>query len=394
MSAFGHLAKDIQRIVRGFVKRNQYLRLRKNAILIQANARLVSARRKYLAMRRASISIQCFVRAVAASMSLAELRRNHRATKIQSRWRVVMALTRFKVYKQAAIKIQACARGARQRPIYRKELAESIEAAKLENQLKILQQKLEEAEAKRIEAEKKAEEQPKTVVVYKEAEGASENRDTEIKDSPSRVKSVATPSVNPTVAQLSIQQQTLMDESGKMLEYLRKEVFKLRSQNSQMRTDMDLLKENNQRLLDANASAGASFAALNQHAKQLTKTNAKLQADVLKYKEQAHTSHLANMELKEELKMKQSTYISEVHSRLQYQKAMTKIVDLVQDRSRDHRLVEDILDIADECETDYMQGPTGVDLAPHNNQASNQSSDNARPGTSTSLTSRFRSFFG
>lgn len=57
----------------------------------------------------------------------------------------------------------------------------------------------------------------------------------------------------------------------KMLEYLHKEVFLLRSQNTQLRTYFDWLKENNQRLMDANASASPSFAALNQRTKQLTK---------------------------------------------------------------------------------------------------------------------------
>jgi predicted nuclease with TOPRIM domain len=152
-----------------------------------------------------------------------------------------------------------------------------------------------------------------------------------------------------------------MDESSKMLEYLRKEVFKLRSQNSQMRSDFELLKDNNQRLMDANGSAGASFAALNQHAKQLSKANSKLTADVTKYKQQIQKLNLVNVELKEELKMKQATYIAEVHSRLQYQKALTKIVDTVQERSRDSRLVENVLSLADECEFEYMSGPTGLD---------------------------------
>ena len=99
----------------------------------------------------------------------------------------------------------------------------------------MLQKRLEEAEKGRIDAEKKAQE-PKTVVVYKQAQ-EKKNDDRKI----------------------SAQHQTLMDESGKILEYLRKEVFKLRSQNLQIRTDFELVKGKNQRLMDANASAGASF---------------------------------------------------------------------------------------------------------------------------------------
>ena len=169
--------------------------------------------------------------------------------------------------KKAVTIIQAIARGARQRPIYREELKEWKENRLLENRLILLQKRLEEAEKGRIDAEKKAQE-PKTVVVYKEAQ-EKKNDDRKI----------------------SAQHQTLMDESGNMLEYLRKEVFKLRYQNPQIKTDFELVKENNKRLMDANASVGASFQDLNQHAKQITKTNSKVVIELNMYKQQVSKLH-------------------------------------------------------------------------------------------------------
>jgi len=379
--AFGDLATDIQRIVRGFVKRVQYKRLRKAAIVVEAKARSVAARNAYVKLRSATIFVQCWVRVCYSKATLVKLRRDYMTTKIQTRWRITVAMAMLKKQKAAAVKIQACARGAKQRPIYRKALVEAVEEAKLENQLKTLQRKLEEAEEKRVQAEKRAEEKAKTVVVYKEKEATEKESE---KKTEQKQEAPATPAPQ-TPGQLSQQQQTLMDESGKMLEYLRKEVFKLRSSNSQLRTDFDLLKENNQRLMDANASAGASFAALNQHAKQLSKKNAKLESDVSRYKQQSQALHLAQIESKEELKMKQGTYIAEVHSRLQYQKTMQQIVDVIQERCRDHRLVEDVLGLSDECESDYMSGPTGVDFTP----TKAGSSINA----TSSFSSRFKSFF-
>lgn len=158
---------------------------------------------------------------------------------------------------------------------------------------------------------------------------------------------------------MSQQQQALMVESGKLLEHLRKEVYKLRSQNSQLRSDFESLKGNNQRLMDANVSLGNTFDALNKHAKQVSKTNAKLKGDVEKLNEQLEMERqqskeridsleLLVMELKDELNMKQETYIQEVHSRLHCQKVMTNIVDMVQERCKDHRLVEDVLGMSDE----------------------------------------------
>mmetsp|Transcript_21611 Transcript_21611/g.30276 ORF Transcript_21611/g.30276 Transcript_21611/m.30276 type:complete len:1250 (-) Transcript_21611:67-3816(-) len=396
LSAFGDLAIDMQRIIRGFVAKSKYFKLRKASLKAQAWTRRNAARRRFKALRKAAIMLQCWTRCIFSQTTLVQLRRERGAVLIQTHWRMAVAITYLKAYRSASIKIQACARGARQRPIYRAALKEKQEEAKLENQLKALQRKLEEAEQKRIEAEKKAEEGAntgKTVIVYKDASEEKKSGDGQAR--PSAVaQSVQGPPA--TVGQLSAQQQTLMDESGKMLEYLRKEVFKLRSQNSQLRTDFDLLKENNQRLMDANASAGASFAALNQHAKQLSKANMKIQAEATKYKDQAHKVNMAQIELKEELKMKQGTYIAEVHSRLQYQKTMARIVDLIQDRCRDYRLVEDVLRLSDECESDYMGGPTGVDLTPSKPQgASSLDLSNTPMATGlTSMTSKFKSFFG
>ena len=387
--AFGDLAKDMQRIVRGFIARSKYIRLRQKAIVVQAEFRRNSTRNKFIKMRSAAIIVQCWTRVTFSKKTLVVLKRNHRATKIQAHWRMITATAAFKQKRKAAIKIQAIAKGARQRPLYRAALAEALEEAKLENQLKTLQRKLEEAEQRRIEAEKRAEEGvTKTVVVYKDAEGNETSATPEdgkakvtANGSASGKASASAPKIHS--AELSEQQQTLMDESGKMLEYLRKEVFKLRSQNSQLRSDFELLKENNQRLMDANASAGASFAALNQHAKQLSKTNAKLKADATKYKKNFQTIQMAQVELKEELKMKQGTYIAEVHSRLQYQKTMSLIVDTIQEKCRDHALVEDILAMSDECESDYMSGPTGVDLTPRKRVST----------ADTSLSARFKSLF-
>jgi hypothetical protein len=158
---------------------------------------------------------------------------------------------------------------------------------------------------------------------------------------------------------MSQQQQALMVESGKLLEHLRKEVYKLRSQNSQLRSDFESLKGNNQRLMDANVSLGNTFDALNKHAKQVSKTNAKLKGDVQtlneqlemerqQSKERIDSLELLVMELRDELNMKQETYIQEVHSRLHCQKVMTNIVDVVQERCKDHRLVEDVLGMSDE----------------------------------------------
>ena len=424
LKGLGKWATLVQRVVRGFVQRSKYVRMRDAAINAVATMRRYVQRRKYLRLRAACVVLQCWSRCQSSARLLVAKRRTYRAAVIQSRWRMAVAMVYLRENKQAARSIQAIVRGFIQRPRFRDALKQKREDAKLVNQLEALQRKLEEAERARVEAEKKAAEakkEPEVRVIYKEkepevketkqeddnkaddsveqAEGDEEASaaTSAAKETPSPVAQVQIPlqiqpkepSSEPT-GTLTSQQQTLMDESGKMLEYLRKEVFKLRSQNAQLRTDFDLLKENNQRLMDANASAGASFAALNQHAKQLNKANAKITAELGHYKGQVQTMGLQHVEIKEELKMKQATYIAEVHSRLQYQKAMASIVDIIQDRCRDHRLVEDVLDMYDECEADYMDGPAAGATSRQNLNGPMTPDNDA---SNASMMSTFRNFF-
>jgi hypothetical protein len=166
---------------------------------------------------------------------------------------------------------------------------------------------------------------------------------------------------SPKASQSAVNQQALMIESGKLLEHLRTEIYKLRSQNSQLRSDFQSLQGNNQRLMNANSSLGSTFDNLNTHAKQMSKANGKMKQELQKTKDRLQTERTENkaqiqlmttvqMELKEELKMKQGTYIAEVHSRLNYQKVLANVVDKVQGRCRDDRLVEEILAMSDEYE--------------------------------------------
>jgi hypothetical protein len=322
---------------------------------------------------------------------------------IQTRWRIHRDQRRFRQLKAAAIVVQTMVRGGLQRPKYRQALIDKIEDAKLENQLRTLQRKLEEAEARRVEAEKQAEARATTAIQQYKAEekkakeqeekqkqedmvaAPADTLDAEIQETArgkvidaQEEEYVEAESEDPpqqTQESLTAEQQKLMDESGKMLEYLRKEVFKLRGYNLQLKTDFDLLKDNNQRLMDANASAGASFAALNQHAKQLSKQNTQLLGDFGNSKTQVQKLTMLQVELKEELKLKQATYVAEVQSRLQYQKALQKVTDMIQESCRDNRLVEKVLTVADECEMEYMSSgePAFEPQAPSQDSALNDS---------------------
>lgn len=406
LKRLGIWATEIQKLVRRFVQQSKFRKIRKMVVTEQSILRMRIAHRDYCRLRKASIHTQCWYRCILALRTLVFLRREYKATLIQTHWRMATAITRLKQHVRAAVVVQRIVRGAIQRPKYRKALHEKREEAKLENQVLALQKKLEEAEQRRIEAEKHAEEKARKAIEEARLARQEEEKKAErslIESDSVDHDSFATPEPeekslpeqveipeSPMHMQLSAQQQTLMDESGRMLEYLRKEVFKLRSQNAQIRSDFDLLKDNNQRLMDANASAGASFAALNQHTKQLAKANEKLQTELSVYKKQTQKLNVTLVELREELKMKQATYVAEVHSRLQYQKALSMIVDLAQDRCRDTRFVEEILKVADACESEYLGGEASRNFA---TPSPAKSKNDHERRESSGLISSFRSFW-
>jgi len=229
--------------------------------------------------------------------------------------------------KKAAIRIQACVRGFIQRPKYKQALIAKKEEEDLANQLDKMKDKLADAEEQRkrdledakFQMEQEMEEFKERLEDQLRAEAEKQNK--------------------------SAQQQTLIDESGKIIEYLRKENMKLRQQCESMKRDYKSLKENNARLIEANASASNSFNQLNEHAKGLNATNARLIKNVDTYKKQL-------VKMKEDLKNRQAFYMAEAHARVAYQKTLARIVAQVQDKSRDAQLVEDVVIWALECEAE------------------------------------------
>ena len=337
-------------------------------------------RTQFLSQKKAAIQLQSWYRVRHAAQTIYHLRRTMKATKLQTQWRIYVDRQRLYKCRAACIVIQTMVRGALQRPKYRQALVDQKEEAKLERQLQKLQEKLNQAEARLQE------QQAQQVQVVQEPEKVVEPPVQQQEQEPATTNHTTTKQqpMDPAPLSLSADQQALMDESGKMLEYLRKQVFTLKQQNSQLKSDFDLLKDNNQRLMDANASAGASFAALNQHAKQLSVTNSQLQHELSTCKTQLSTLQVVQVELKEELKLKKATYVAEVHSRLQYQRAVQNMAELIQTKSRDTGLVEQVLQLADDCELDHDHENEHYDGMPSSPTRRNHPHESSSPKRSSS----------
>ena len=131
------------------------------------------------------------------------------------------------------------------------------------------------------------------------------------------------------------EQKALMQESGRIIEYLRSENIKIKRKTDQQKRDFDTIKESNQQLMEANVSASQSFQQLNQHAKQLNATNQNLTRSVAQYRNKI-------AELHSEITIRQtycrevaSAYKAESDARVFYEEAMLEIVDLVSANSCD-----------------------------------------------------------
>lgn len=147
------------------------------------------------------------------------------------------------------------------------------------------------------------------------------------------------------IPQLSEKDQKKLKDSSEITAYLRKENKKMRASTTQYRKDYDTMQENNKRLLEANAYASASFEAMNEKSKKTNSNNSKLMQNLNKYKKQ-------NQKLKEDLRMRSGFYDAEAQIRVNYQKSMAEIMEMIQDQCDDAQLTEDILVLALECESE------------------------------------------
>jgi myosin-5 len=302
-------AVKIQKIVRGFLVKRMIIRMR------------------YEKFAEAVLPLQCFFRAALAKR------------RVSTQQKAKKNLKRLgKKEKKAAVRIQALIRGVIQRPKYRAALRMKKEEEDLGNQLKEMKNQLQEAESQR-----KREFEDAQFQFEQEMEEYKEKLEDQLRAEAEKVNK-------------SAQQQTLIDESGKIIEYLRKENMKLRQQVENMKRDYKSLKENNARLMEANASASNSFNQLNEHAKGLNATNARLIKNVDTYKKQL-------VKMKEDLKDRQAFYLAEAHARVAYQKTLARIVAQVQDKSRDAQLVEDVVIWALECEAEAKSERAALESA-------------------------------
>jgi len=129
------------------------------------------------------------------------------------------------------------------------------------------------------------------------------------------------------------------------VETLRKENKKIKKEHDKIKKKYDEIKKNNKKLLKSNEASGGNFEGSNDDMMKVHEKNEKLLDDLEAGKEK-------NRDLKEACQEKQAEYMNTAESRLEFQKTMARILNLIQDNCKDRQLIEDTSAVAHSCEAE------------------------------------------
>jgi len=144
---------------------------------------------------------------------------------------------------------------------------------------------------------------------------------------------------------MAAQQQKKLDEQTKLIEMLKKENKKIRKDNEKMKEKFSVVKANNDKLIAANEEAGNDFESKDESSQKLHLKNEKLLKDL-------ENAKAENKRMKEECMQRQDDYMTQAETRLEYQKTMARILNMIQDTSKEAQIVEDTVVLALECEAE------------------------------------------
>jgi len=140
-------------------------------------------------------------------------------------------------------------------------------------------------------------------------------------------------------------QKKRLKEQTKMIDFLKKENKKIRKDHDKVETKYDQVVDNNEMLLKASDGAGDDFDKKEEAMSKVDKKNHNLSTTLDNAKKD-------NKTLKEQCMQKQDLYMSQAETRLEYQKAMARILTIIQDSSEEAQLIEDTVVLALEAESE------------------------------------------
>jgi hypothetical protein len=142
-----------------------------------------------------------------------------------------------------------------------------------------------------------------------------------------------------SVPSLSDKDKKKLEQSTALMDYLKKENKRVRTNTIQLGKDMETEQDQHKVLLEASMQCAIQAGSNN------SANNEKQVASMDKFAEQ-------NKVLVADMRMRQAYYDAEAETRMFYQKGMSRIMKMIQDNCDDAQLTEDILFLALECESE------------------------------------------
>ncbi|KAJ8566142.1 hypothetical protein ON010_g6981 [Phytophthora cinnamomi] len=348
----------IQQTARRWMARRRIKKVRTMITKVQALHRCRMQRRSFLEKRRKCIIVQSVWRGVRSRQRVYLLMKEKSAIKVQTAYRKYLSEKKYAKFRNAVIKIQSTLKMRKQVGKYHRLLSERKEQDAMETEVELLKHRLEDEKRARMEIE---------------AENSSLQQElNQVRSSsvPSAESSIYESEGPPTfrnssmrlsrIERESMDDGKLLDDSERMIDYLRKEVTKGRELIQMLSQENENLKAENKKIKDAYTAAGASFAALNQHNKQQSKANLRLMsthAALIKSQEEKMKKYKKQVaELKEDLRMQRSVYSAELKARVAQQDVLLDIINLAESDGVSEDLLERMRAMAVDSKPSYENG--------------------------------------
>jgi myosin heavy subunit len=142
---------------------------------------------------------------------------------------------------------------------------------------------------------------------------------------------------------IAARQKKILEESKSLIETLKKENKTIRKAHDKASDKYAVVKENNDRLLQVNEDVGGNFEDVDSSATKVNDKNESLIAALENAKND-------NVKLKADCMTRQEDYMTQAETRLEYQKTMARILNMIGDTCKEQKVVEDTHTIALECE--------------------------------------------
>lgn len=367
----------IQRAARRWIARKKMYKVRIMITKLQAIQRRRALRRTFLLSRARCILIQSVWRGVRSRQRAYLMTKEKMATKIQSFYRKSRERKRFARFRAAVIKMQSQAKMKKQVGKYHTLLSERKEQAIMLNEVDLLKHRLEEEKHARIEIEAQNtslqqelfEVRQSTVHSFPDNDllppygENSNNSNTHYRPQKNEQRDTFN----------GLDDAKLLDDSERMIDYLRNEVTKGRDLIQALSHENENLKAENKKVKDAYTAAGASFAALNQHNKQQSKANLRLMsthAALIKSQEEKMKKYQKQVaDLKEDLKMQRNVYSAELMARVQQQDVLLEMISVVESYGVPEELLERMRTMALDSRPPYNNASNGHAMHPVMNRS-------------------------